>query len=161
MHHAGAGLNIELRKLLALHLLQRARGMDRLVPASLFAADLFVRILHPVDPERDRNVQLRTFFHDARDIREDTLVDLAVRHQVNRIELVVLVKRANDLRQVFSRKRLAAGKHKHAEIAAERFRDLGDLIRLHLQLFTRPVVELLGKKAVRAAHIADAGYKNV
>ncbi len=62
-------------------------------------------------------------------------MDLAVRHQVNRIELVVLVKRPDDLRQVLSRERLAAREDQHAEIAAESFRDLGDLVGLHLQFF--------------------------
>ena len=88
-------------------------------------------------------------------------MDLAVRHQIDRIELVVLVERANDLGQVFSRERLAAREHQNAEIAAERFGDLGDLVSLHLQLFTRPVVQLLGKKAVRAPHIANARNQNI
>ena len=56
VHHAGTGLNIKARILLLFHLLQRARRVDRLVPASLFAADLFVSFLHPVDPKCDANI---------------------------------------------------------------------------------------------------------
>ena len=98
MHHAGAGLNVELRILFFLHLLECSRRVDRLVPASLFAADLFVSFLHPVDTERDADVQVGALVHDPRDIGKYAWVYLAVRHQINRIKLVVLIERTNDLR---------------------------------------------------------------
>ena len=49
----------------------------------------------------------------------------------------------------------------HAEIAAKRFRDPGDLVSLHLQLLSRPVVEFLCEETMRAAHVANAGHKDV
>src|SRR5206468_7220519 len=119
VHHACARLNVELRKLFPLHLLQRSCSMDRLVPASLFAADLFVSVLYAVDAESNRDVKLWTFLENACHIREYPLMDLAVRHQINRIELVVLIERTHDLGQVLSRKRFTAGENENSEIAAE------------------------------------------
>src|SRR5690606_14916555 len=123
-----ARLYIELRILFPLHLLQRACCVDRLVPASLFTADLLVGLFHTVDAESYGDVEIRAFIEDTRDVREDPRMDLAVRHQVNRIKLVVLVKRPDDLRQVLTRKRFAAGKDQNAKIAAKRFGDTGDLV---------------------------------
>src|SRR6185436_18000940 len=99
-----------------LHLLERTRRVDRFVPASLFTSDLFVGFLNTIDAERDGDVQIRAFVEDPGHIRKYALMDLSVRHQVNRVKLVVLVKRTNDLRQVLSCERLAAGKNQHAEI---------------------------------------------
>ena len=39
--------------------------------------------------------------------------------------------------------------------------DASDLVGLHLQFLTRSIVQLLGKKAMRAPHIADAGDENI
>ena len=60
-----------------------------------------------------------------------------------------------DFRQVFARERLAPGKNQNTQIAAERLRDFFDLVRLHLQLLARTIVELVREEAVRAAHVAD------
>src|SRR5688500_4116758 len=88
-------------------------------------------------------------------------MDLAVRHQINRVKLVVLVERTDDLGQVLSCERLAAGEHEHAEVSAKGLRNTGDLVRLHLQFLTRPVVQLLCKKAVGTSHVADACHQYV
>ena len=88
-------------------------------------------------------------------------MDLAVRHQIHRIEFIVFVKCPDDLRQILSGERFTAGKHKHTEIAAEGFGDPLDLVRFHLQLFTRAVVEFVRKKAMGTSHIADARHQNI
>jgi hypothetical protein len=42
-----------------------------------------------------------------------------------------------------------------AQIAAQSFRDALDLVRLHLELLARPIVEFVSEEAVRAAHVAN------
>src|SRR4029453_4967978 len=107
--------------------------MDRLVPASLFSANLFVRFFNPVDAEGYGHVKVRTFVKDPCHVGKYSLMDLPVRHQINRVEFFFFVKRTDDLWQVLSREWLATGKDQHAEISAESFRDLCDLVGLHLQ----------------------------
>ena len=82
-------------------------------------------------------------------------LNLPVGHDVDRFELVVGVKGPRDFRQVFARKRLATGKNQHAEVAAERFGDALDFVRLHLELLARAVVKLVSEEAVCTAHIAN------
>ena len=89
--------------------------------------DLFVIFLQSVDAQRDRDVQIRALVQDARNVRKDPLLDLTVRHQVDRLEFVVLVKRPRDFRQVLTGERLAAGDDQDAEIGAERFADADDI----------------------------------
>src|SRR5690606_20394031 len=161
MHHAGACLNVQLRILLPLHLLQRPSSVDRLVPTSLFSSDLLVSLFQPIDPESDGDVQFRTFVHDAGNIRKYPGMDLPVGHKIDRIELVVLIESSYDLRQILSSERFAAGEHKNTEVAAQRFRDAGDLMGLHLELLSRSVVQFVCEEAMRAPHIANTRYQNV
>jgi hypothetical protein len=47
------------------------------------------------------------------------------------------------------------------KIAAERLRNLLDLVSLHLQLFARTIVELIRKEAMSAAHVTNRRHQNV
>jgi hypothetical protein len=73
----------------------------------------------------------------------------------------VLVEGADDLGQVLARERLAPGEDEHAEVSAQSLRDAVNLVRLHLQLLARPVVQLVRKEAVCATHVAHARHEDV
>ena len=154
VHEAGAGLDVEAR-VLALDRLQLARGVDGDVPRAGLLADLLVLVFEAVDAEGDRHVQVRALFQNSRHVRDDALLDLPVRHEINRFELVVLVEGADDFRQVLARERFAPGEDEDAEVAAERLGDALNFVRLHLKFLARAVVELVSKEAMRAAHIAN------
>src|SRR2546421_9740507 len=111
MHEAGAGLQVETRVLL-LHRLQLAGRFDRDRPRTGLLPNLVVLLLQSVDTHCDRHVQVRAFFENARDVRKDSLLNLSVRHQVNRLKIVVSIERTDDLRQVLAREWLAAGQIK-------------------------------------------------
>src|SRR5262249_31645825 len=95
IHKAGAGLNVEPGNF-ALDRLKLTRGVNGLVPASGLAANLLVLLFQAVDAERDGDVEFGALFEDAGDIGNDPLLDAAVRHQVDRFEFVVFIKRADD-----------------------------------------------------------------
>ena len=111
--------------------------------------------LQTIDAQGHRNVQVGTLFQDPRNVRENAFLNLAIRHHIDRLQLVVPVERANDFRQILARKRLATGQNQNAEIAAQSLGDTLDLLRFHLQLLTRPVVQLVSEEAMRTAHVAD------
>src|SRR5262245_27950018 len=87
IHKAGAGLNVEPRDL-ALDRLKLARRINSFIPASSLAANLFVLIFQAVNAERDGDVESGAFLQNAGDVGDDPLLDAAVRHQVDRFELV-------------------------------------------------------------------------
>ncbi len=82
-------------------------------------SNLLVLFFQAVNAERDRDVQRWALLKNARDVRQNALLNLAVRHQINRFQTIVRVKGANDFRQVFARERLAARYDEHAKIAAQ------------------------------------------
>jgi hypothetical protein len=129
--------------------------VNRFVPTSLFAPNLFVRFLHSINSESNCYIQIWIFLQNARYIREDSGMNLSVRHYINRIEFVVSIKRVANFRQILARERFAARENQNTEIAAERFRYFFDFFGFHLQLFTRTVIEFVREETVRAAHIAN------
>src|SRR5207245_6832609 len=92
---------------------------------------------------------------------KDSFLNLTIRHQINRFEIVVPIERADDFRQVFARKWLAARQNQNSEIAAERLRDAINLVRLHLELLAGPIVQFVSEETVRAAHVAHGSHQNV
>src|SRR5258706_247092 len=116
IHEAGASLHVELR-IRFLDRLQLACGIDCDVPGTWLLTNLFMRRLNTVDPERNSHVQFGTLFEDASDVRKDSLLNLSVRHDVDRLELVVLVKSLRDFRKVFARERFTAGENQDAQVA--------------------------------------------
>ena len=128
--------------------------VDRDLPGTGLLTNLVVLFLQAVDTHRDRDVQVGTLFQNARDVGEDSFLNLSVRHQVNRFEIIMTIKRADDFRQVFPSKWLAAGEDQHAEIPAESLRDAINLVRLHLEFLARSIVELIREEAMRATHVA-------
>ena len=117
--------------------------------------------LQAVDAERDRNVQVRTFVKDARDIGNDPLLNLAVRHQVNRFEPVVLVKSVSDFGKVLSRERFPACNDQDSKVCAKRFADAGYLRCGHLEFLAWLVVQFVRKEAMDATHVADGSNEDV
>src|SRR5262245_16717766 len=154
VHKAGAGLNVEPGGF-ALDRLELARRVNGLVPTPGLAANLLVLFLQTVDAERDGDVEPGAFFEDARDVGHDPLLDAAVRHQVDRFEFVVLIKRADDFGQILARKRLAARDDQDGQFASERLADARQLLSGYLQFLARLVVKLFGEEAVYAAHVTD------
>src|SRR5216117_1841827 len=154
VHEAGAGLYIEPR-VLFLDGLKLACGVDDDVPASRLLTDRVEVFLQAVDAKGDRHVQVRTFVQDACDVGNDPLLDLAVRHQVDRFQLVVLVESSRDFGKVLSCKRFAARNDQNAEIGSKRFADARHLRRGHLEFFARFVVQFIREETMNAAHIAD------
>src|SRR5205809_1069630 len=160
VHEAGAGLYIEPR-VLFLDGLKLACGVDDDVPASRLLTNRVVVFLQAVDAKGDRHVQSRTFVQDACDVGNDPLPDLAVRQQVDRFQLVVLVESSRDFGKVLSRNRFAARNDQHAEIGAERFADARHLRRGHLEFLARFVVQFVREEAMNAAHIADGSNEDI
>ncbi len=154
VHETGAGLHVEAWIFL-FHGLELARRVDDDVPRSGFLANFVMLFSQPVDAESHGDIQLRAFPQDSADIRKDSLLNLAIGCNVDRLEPVVCVKGSRDLRQVLSREWLAAGENQDAKISAKRFGDLFNFARCHLQFLSRTVIELFGEKAVRAAHVAN------
>ena len=118
-------------------------------------------VLQAIDAERNRHVQTRTLFEDTRDVGKDSFLNLTVRHDVDRFQLIVLVKSAGDFGKIFPRERFAPSENQHPEVAAERLRDALDLMRLHLQFLARTIVEFIREKAMRAPHVADRRNQNI
>src|SRR5215510_5872197 len=160
VHKAGAGLNVEPGDF-ALDRLKLAGGVNGLVPTPDLAANLLVLFFQAVHAESDGDVEIGAFFEDAGDVGHDPLLDAAVRHQVDRFELVVFIKRADDFGQVFARERLASRDDQDGQLAAERLADARQLTSGHLQFLARLVVKLFGEEAVYAAHVADRRDQNV
>src|SRR5262245_17438379 len=117
VHEAGASLDIE-SGIFLLDRLKLSRGVDGDIPASRLLTDLFLIFFQAVDAEGNRHVEFRALLKNARDVRNNPLLNLAVRHQVDRFELVVLVKRSGDLGKILSREGFAAGDDQNAEIGA-------------------------------------------
>ena len=153
-------MHVEFRIFL-LDRLKLAGGVDGDIPGAGFLANLLVRHFETVNSESDGDVQIRTLFQDASDVGKDSFLNLSVRHDVNRLELVVLVKALRYFRQILARERLAAGKNQDAQIAAQRLRDLFNLVSLHLQLLARTVVQFFCEEAVGTPHVADRCHQNV
>src|SRR5262249_26777671 len=160
IHKAGAGLNVEPGDF-ALDRLKSARRINGLIPASDLAANLLVLFFQAVNAERDGDVEPGAFIEDAGDVGDDPLLDAPIRHQVDRFEFVIFIKRADDFGQVFAGERLAARDDQDGQFAAERLADARQLRGGHLQFLARLVVELFGEKAVYAAHVADRRDQNV
>jgi hypothetical protein len=118
-------------------------------------------VLQAIDAERNGNVQTRALFEDTRDVGKDSFLNLTVRHDVNRFQLIVLVKGAGDFGKIFPRERFASSENQHTEVSAERLRDALDLMRLHLQFLSRTIVEFIRKKTVCAPHVADRRNQNI
>src|SRR5687767_4100390 len=114
-----------------------------------------------IDTQRDGDVQVRTLLQDPGDVGKDPLLDLTVRHDVNRFKIVVLVESARDLRKILTSERLATGQDQDAKIAPERFGDAFNLVRLHLKLLAWSIVQFIRKEAMSAAHIANGSNKNI
>ena len=131
MHEAGARLQVETRVLL-LHCLQFARRLDSYRPRPCLLSNFVVLLLQTVDAHSDRDVKVRALFENSCHVRKDALLNLSIRHQVNRFEFVVTIERTYDFRQIFAREGIAPGKDEHAEVPAESFGDTVDLVRLHL-----------------------------
>jgi hypothetical protein len=120
-----------------------------------------VLFLQSIDAHRYGDVEVRAFFEDTGDVGKNSLLNLTVRHQVNRFQIVVAIKRVDNLGQVFAGKWLAAGQNQHAQVAAEGLSNAVNLMRLHLEFFAWPIVELVRKETVRAAHVAHAGHQDI
>src|SRR6185436_6070597 len=118
-------------------------------------------LLWTVDAERNGDVQIRTLLKHTGHVRKDSFLNLPVRHDVNRFELVVGVESARYFRKVLARKRFSAGENQDAQVATQRLRNTFDLVRLHLEFLARTIVELVCKETVRAAHVANGSHQNV
>src|SRR5262245_36992627 len=117
VHETSARLNVESR-LLLLDLLQLARGVNNNVPAAGFLADGFVVFFKAIDSKSDCYVQLRTLFQNSRYIRNDALLNLSIRHEVNGLEPVVFMKCPRHVRQILASERFTARDDQDAEISA-------------------------------------------
>src|SRR5215510_6329499 len=160
VHKAGAGLDVE-PGYFALDRLKLAGGVNGFIPTPDFTANFLVLFFQAVDAERDCDVEFRAFFKDSGDVGHDALLDAAVRHQIDRFEVVVFVKRADHFGQVLARERLAARDDQYRELAAESLADARQLTGGHLQFLARLVVKLFGEETVYAAHVADRRDQNV
>src|SRR5262249_9008187 len=160
VYEAGAGLYIQPR-VLFLDGLELAGGVDDDVPASRLLTDRVVVFLQAVDAEGDRHVQSRTFVQDACDVGNDPLLDLAVRHQVDRFQLVVLMESSRNFGKVLSRKRFTARNDQNAEIGSKRFADTLHLRRGHLEFLARFVVQFISEETMNASHIADGSNEDI
>ncbi len=141
--------------ILLLDRLELPRRLDRDIPRTRLLPDLLVLAFQTINSQGNSNVQIRTFLEDPCDVGKYSLLNLPVRHNVNRLELIVGIKGTGDFRQVFSCKRLAAGKYQHTQVATQSLSNTVDFLCLHLEFLARTVVQLVGEKAVGAAHIAD------
>src|SRR4030095_12529777 len=112
-------LNIELRIFL-LNGLQLTSCVDCDIPRARLLTDLFMLRFWSIDSQGNCNVEIRTLLKNLGYIRKDSLLNLSVRHDVDRFELVVCVESPSYIRQILARKRLAAGKNQNAQVAAKR-----------------------------------------
>src|SRR5438132_5444593 len=99
MHEASASLDIQLLILL-LHSLQLTSSIDGDLPRTGLLANLVVLIFQPVDAQRNRHIQVRTLIKKARDVGNNSLLNLSVRHQINRFEVVMSIETADELRKI-------------------------------------------------------------
>ena len=141
--------------------LEFARRINGDVPTALLLPDRFVVFFQAVDSESHRDVQIRAFFQNPGDIRNDSFPNLAVGCDVERSKLVVGPERSRDLRQIRARERLATRENQDAQVATQRFRDPFNIPRRHLQLLARTVVELIGEETMGAAHITHRSHQDV
>src|SRR5688500_16580644 len=115
----------------------------------------------PIDTQGYGDIEIGTFLEDARDVREDSLLNLPVGHDVNGFELVVLVESTSDFGKILTGKRLAPCQNQDSQTAAEGFRDLLNLVSFHLQFLAWAVIQFLSKEAMSATHVANGSHKNV
>ena len=160
VHEACAGLDVELRVFL-LDLLQLSRGIDSDVPASGLLADRFMIFLHAVDAQGHRDVETGTLVQNSRDIRDDALLNLSIRHQIDRFQLVVPAEGPRDFRQVLAGKGFAARDDQYAEIGAQGFADALQIPGGHLEFLALFVVQLVREEAVDAAHVAHGRDQDI
>ena len=126
-----------------------SRRADRDIPTSGLLTNRFVFFFQTA------------FLKNARDIRNDSLLDLSVGHQVNRFQFVVLVERLCDFRKILTRERLAAGDDQNTQVGAECLADPLDVTRGHLELLPRLVVQFVCKEAVYTSHVTDRGDEDI
>src|SRR4030095_15258144 len=108
-----------------------------------------------IDTQGHSYVQLRALLENPGHIRKNSFLNLTIGHDVNRFELIVLVKGVRNFRKIFPRKRLATCKDQNAQVTAKGLGDSFNLVRLHLELLTRTVVKFVGKEAVRTTHVTN------
>ena len=123
VHEAGAGLDVQMRDI-PFHGLQLARCVDDDFPRAGLLANFIVLLLSPSMPRATVTFSCGHSCEDSSDVRKDSLLNLAVRGDVDRFEFIVFVKGAGDFRQIFSREGLAAGENQDAQISTKRFGDL-------------------------------------
>ena len=147
--------------MLLLNRLQLAGGINCNVPRAWLLPYLLVLIFEPINTKSHCDIEIGAFFQDSSYVRKDSLMNLSVGHDVDRLELIVVIESARDLRQVFARKRLATGENQNPKIPAQRLRDSFDFVGLHLELLARAVVKLVGEKAMCAAHVTHRSHQNI
>src|SRR6267142_2315577 len=160
IHETGTRLYIK-PAIFFLDRLQLTCGVNGDIPRTWLLPNLLMLRFQTINAQCDGDVQVRTFLQNPGDIGKNPFVNLPIGHYVDRLELVVLIKRTGDLRQILARERLSAGKDQYTQIAAERFGYLFNLMSLHLELLARPIVQLLREKAMSAAHITDRSHKDI
>src|SRR5262249_16215829 len=101
------------------------------------------------------------FLKDALNVRQNPLLNLAVRHQINRFEPVVFVKGARDLRQVLASKRFTAGNDQDAKVCSQCLADTLNFPCVPLKFLARLIVEFVREKTMDASHIANRGHQDV
>src|SRR4030095_1125777 len=153
-------LNIELRIFL-LNGLQLTSCVDCDIPRARLLTDLLMLRFWSIDSQGNCNVEIRTLLKNVGYIRKDSLLNLSVRHDVDRFEFVVLIKRSSDARQVLPGEGFTSGQNQHSEISTQGLRNTLDLMCLHLQLFTRAIVQLVREEAMRAAHVANGRHQYI
>src|SRR5262249_53759315 len=76
-------------------------------------------------------------------------------------ELIIFVEPACDFRKILAREWLSTGDDQHSEVRTQCFADSHDVVRRHLQLLSRLVIEFIGEEAMDAAHVADGSDQNI
>ena len=117
--------------------------------------------LEAVDAQSHGDVQSGALVEHANHIGDNAPLNLAIGSDVHRFEAIVRVEGARDFRQILAGEWLAAGQNQDAKIAAKRFGDRFNFARFHLKFFARAIIQLLGEKAVSAAHVAYRSHQNV
>ena len=109
-----------------------------------------------VDAERDRDIEIRAFSSRIRVTSGMMrLLDLPVRHEVNRFELVVFVEGPAISGRSLRVKGSPPAMIRTGELTAKRLADSRELVGGHLQLLARLVVEFFGEETMHATHVAD------
>src|SRR5258708_40151032 len=120
IHEAGARLHIKT-VIFFFDRLKLSRSVDRDVPRSWFLSNFLVLVLQSVNSKSNSHVEIRTFLQDSCDIRKDSLLNLSVGHNVDRFELIVLIERFGNLRQILAGKRFTASKNQHTKVTPKCF----------------------------------------